>query len=896
MFEKSKAFRGRTVALTEPRRDAFPFKCPYAKSPLKSKSRLLFLLFLVFLAPVVGNSQPNASNSVSSKLTIPLNAGWQFREVGKNDWHTATVPGCVHTDLWANKLIDDPFYRDNEKKQQWIGKTDWEYQTHFALPPAALKREHLELVFQGLDTYADLYVNDALVLRADNMFRTWRVDCKRALKAGDNILRVRFRSPINEVLSLMARIDYQLPAPNDQGELTSPYTRKAPYQYGWDWGPRFVTSGIWRPVSLEMWDKARLSDVQIITKEMASNIASVTANVEVAAGTPARAVVILNNVTDHAVAARKVLTLSKGMNRASLDFTIPHPQVWWPNGLGAHPLYSFQAQLIINGKLIDQQRTRTGLRRLELRQQPDDSGKSFTFFINGIPVFAKGANWIPADSFPTRITKAKYRQLVSSARDANMNMLRVWGGGIYESDQFYEACDEMGILLWQEFMFAGSMYPATPEFLNNVRQEAIDNVTRLRNHPSIVLWCGNNEIETGWLHWGWKQKLPASVWDDYQKIFHGVLREVATEYDPTRPYRPSSPSADLEDDPEAQQIGDTHYWQVWHGAKPFSEYENQHPRFMSEYGFQSFPAIETVRTYTLPVERDLESPVMLAHQRHPRGNQLIREYMLREYPEPKDFESFLYVSQVLQAEGIRTGAEHLRRIMPHNMGSLYWQIDDCWPVASWSSIDYYGRWKALQYYARRFYANLLITPHVEDDRMKFYVVSDRTEAAPATIHVALMDFEGSILKSFDREVRIAPLASHSYFDVAVSDLLKGVDRTNVLLYSELFVGGKVASTRVQLFAPFKELRLPQPKITYDTVAGRDGYKLTVKSDKFAKAVYLSVGDHDGSFSDNYFDLIPGKPLVIEYRAHAPLSLKDFQQRLTIRSMTDAFHGVTMGSS
>ncbi|HYX28511.1 MAG TPA: glycoside hydrolase family 2 protein, partial [Pyrinomonadaceae bacterium] len=716
----------------------------------------------------------------------------------------------------------------------------------------------------------------------------WRVDCKRALRVGDNALRVRFRSPINQVLPLMAQLEYQLPAPNDQGELTSPYTRKAPYQYGWDWGPRFVTTGIWRPVSLEVWNEARLSDVQIITKQINADAASMTSNIEVVASAPAHAIVSLNNLTDHTVATRKEINLVSGANRIPIDFTVSHPQLWWPNGLGAHPLYTLQAQVMISGRLVDQKQIRIGLRTMELRQQPDDGGKSFAFFINGVPVFAKGANWIPADSFPTRITKAKYRQLVASARDANMNMLRVWGGGIYESDDFYDACDEMGILLWQEFMFACSMYPATPQFLDNVRQEAIDNVTRLRNHPSIVVWCGNNEIETAWQHWGWKQKLPASLWDDYQKIFHGVLREVATEYDPTRPYRPSSPSANLEDDPETQRIGDTHYWQVWHGAKPFSEYEHQHPRFMSEYGFQSFPSLETISTYALPDEREVESPVMLAHQRHPRGNQLIREYMLREYPEPKDFASFLYVSQVLQAEGIRTGAEHLRRIMPHNMGSLYWQLDDCWPVASWSSIDYYGRWKALQYYARHFYANLLISPHVEDGRLKFYVVSDQTKPTPAKITVALMNFDGQTMKSFDREVNIAPLTSRSYFDVALKDLWQDEDKQNSFLYCELLVDGRVVSTHDLFFAPFKQLRLPPPRITYDVAPARNGFQLTIKSDKFAKAVYLSLGDADGSWSDNYFDLIPGKPVVVQYHARDPLTLSELRRGLTIRSMVDAF--------
>src|SRR5215831_3462517 len=854
------------------------------------KTKLQFWLALVFLLAISfpAQSQTGFGKGNPGKQSVPINTGWQFREAGKDQWHAATVPGCVHTDLLANKLIDDPFYRDNEQKQQWIGKTDWEYQTQFAVTAGTLARDNLELVFEGLDTYAEVFLNDRLILKADNMFRTWRVDVKAALKEGDNTLRVRFRSPINEVLPVMAQIKYQLPASNDQGEKTSPYTRKAPYQYGWDWGPRFVTSGIWRPVSLEVWDRARVDNVQIITTRVAADAASLNANVDVEASTGGRAVVILKNLNDRKVVAQKEVDLAKGANQVSLDFNIQHPQLWWPNGLGAHPLYGFQAQVIVDGASIDQKNTRVGIRTLELRQTPDASGKTFAFFINNVPVFAKGANWIPADSFPTRITKAKYRQLVGSARDANMNMLRVWGGGIYESDDFYEACDEMGIMLWQEFMFACSMYPANSEFLDNVRHEAVDNVIRLRNHPSIVVWCGNNEIETAWLHWGWKKDLPAGLWDDYKKIFHGVLQQVVAAYDPTRPYRPSSPSANLEEDPEAQRIGDTHYWQVWHAALPFSEYEKQRPRFMSEYGFQSFPQIETVKTYTLPNERDIQSPIMLAHQRHPRGNQLIREYMLREYPEPKDFESFLYVSQVLQAEGIRIGAEHLRRIMPRNMGSLYWQIDDCWPVASWSSIDYYGRWKALQFFARHFYTNLLISPHVEDGRLKFYVVSDETKPAAATIHVVVMDFNGRVVQSMDREATIAALSSRSYFDVAPGDVLKGSDPKSSFVFCELVVGGKVVSSHDYFFAPFKELRLPKAAITYDVAPAGNGFRLTVKSDKFAKAVYLSSGDADGSFSDNYFDLVPGKPVVVEYHAGAPLSLKDFRASLVIRSMVDAF--------
>jgi beta-mannosidase len=845
-----------------------------------------FLLLPLAAHSVLG--QTSAASRQGPKAKIFLHTGWKFREAGKGEWRAATVPGCVHTDLLANRLIEDPFYRDNEPKLQWIGKTDWEYQTTFDAPASLLRREHVELVFEGLDTYATVTLNGAPLLEADNMFRTWRVDCKRLLRPGANTLHVTFRSPINEVLPLMAKMSYQLPAVNDQGEKTSPFTRKAPYQYGWDWGPRFVTSGLWRPVSLEAWDAARVESLRVVQDQLDKDSAQMTAELEVISTGERDATVLVENLTDKGAPARQPVKLAAGANKVAVNFTVSRPRLWWPAGMGAQPLYDLRARLLVGGRQVDEAAARVGLRTVELRQRPDREGKSFTFVVNGVPVFAKGANWIPADSFPTRITRERYRQLVESARDANMNMLRVWGGGIYESDDFYELCDEMGILLWQEFMFACSMYPGDQAFLDNVRAEAADNVKRLRNHPSIVIWCGNNEVETAWQHWGWKQNLPAKLWDDYKKLFHGVLPEVVARYDPARPYWPSSPSSNLEDDPDSQRMGDVHYWEVWHAAKPFAEYEKQHPRFMSEYGFQSFPQIETVNAYTVPADHDIQSPVMLAHQKHPRGNQLIREYMLREYPEPKDFDSFLYVSQVLQAEGIRIGAEHLRRIMPHNMGSLYWQIDDCWPVASWSSIDYFGRWKALQYYARRFYNDLLVSPHAEGGNVEFYIVSDRTQPVPAELVVTLSDFDGHSLSENRKSVEVAPLASKSYLSLTPDELLRGQDPQRVFLNCELLVGGKAVSSNRLFFRPFKELALPAPHVTADAARARDGYTVTLKSDKFARAVYLSAEGLDGSFADNYFDLLPGRPVQVVFRANRAVTPADLRAKLRVRSLVDAF--------
>lgn len=842
----------------------------------------LILVLSVFMLENT-NAQMNAA-----KIDISLKSGWKFREKNKNEWLPATVPGCVHTDLLANQKIEDPFYRDNEKNLQWIGKTDWEYQTVFNISAEHLKRQNIELVFQGLDTYASVFLNEKEILSADNMFRTWRVDVKRNLKQGENVLRINFRSPINEVLPWMKQLDYELPAVNDQGEKTSPYTRKAPYQYGWDWGPRFVTSGIWKPVTLEVWDNGRIEDLQIKQNKLSKENADLSAVVEVVVAAQTNATIEVEN--DKKILASKQITLTAGVNKIPLDFAIQNPKLWYPVGLGEQPLYTFKAKLSVSKKTIDEQSKRTGLRTLELRQKPDNDGISFEFVVNGIPVFGRGANWIPADIFPTRISKEKYKNLLTSLKDANMNMLRVWGGGIYEDDYFYEFADENGILIWQDFMFACSMYPGDKKFLENVRREAIDNVKRLRNHPSIVLWCGNNEIETAWAHWGWKERLPNHIWDDYLKLFVRLLPEVLDEYDPSRPYWQSSPSSNFQDDADSQRIGDVHYWQVWHAEKPYKEYEKQFPRFMSEYGFQSFPELETVKSYTTEEDRkSIETPVMLAHQRHPRGNQLVKEYMLREYDQPKDFESFLYVSQVLQAEGIKIGAEHFRRIMPRNMGSLYWQANDCWQVASWSGMDYFGRWKALMYYTKKFYAPQLISPHVDDNgNLNIYVVSDSPEAKQAQMVLSLLDLNGKLLSSRSLDISIEPLLGKSYFSQKVSDLLDGEDGKKVFLLAELKIGGKTISQNEYFFKPFKELNVSNPTIKTEITSGINGFKIKLSTDKLARSVYLS-GFTQGFFSDNYFNLVHGKNIEVEFRPVKKISVEEFRKLLKVRSLYDAFN-------
>jgi beta-mannosidase len=846
------------------------------------------ILALAFGLANAVHAGATAETRARAKYSMPLVTGWKFRMSGQNMWFPADVPGCVHTDLMSNKLIDDPFFGDNEERLQWIGKTFWSYQTAFSIEPEVLSYDNAELVFEGLDTYASVFLNEVLVLTAGNMFRPWRVSCKKMLKAGKNIVRVDFSSPINKVLPRIRRLKVQLPAPMDNGEKTSPYTRKAAYQYGWNWAPRLVTSGIWRPVLLEAWDRAKMTDLHIVQKSVTSSKAQLEVKIELLATEETEAKLLVDSPSSKFEAPEQIVQLRSGQNTVTVTVDIFNPSLWWPNGLGQQPLYDLRARLFVDSKLIDQKSTRIGLRSLELRQQPDQWGKSFQFVINGVSVFAKGANWIPADSFPTRVSVEKYRHLIQSSRDANMNMLRVWGGGIYENDVFYDLCDEMGILVWQDFMFANALYPADKMFLDNVRQEIVEVLKRLRNHPSLALWCGNNEIETGWFHWGWKKRLPASLWDDYKKIFHELVPDLCHLYDPSRSYWPSSPSSNLEEDPDSQRMGDAHYWDVWNQGVPSENHQKQFPRFLSEYGFQSFSEMRTIHAFTQPQDQDLDSPAMTSHQKYTGGNQFIRKYILQNYPEPRDFDSWLYVSQVLQAEVLKEAAEHLRRTMPRSMGSLFWQVNDCWPAISWSSIDYYGRWKALQFYARRFYKDLLISPSLDGDTIRLYVISDRPETTQALLKITLMDFDGHSILENQKGVEVVPLQSRVYMLLPKAELLNGKEPGRVFLNCELSLQGKPVSSNQLFFQPVGRLSLAVPKFKTSISSHRDGLKVTLVSNRFAKSVALSVDEYEGQFSDNYFDLLPNQPREITYRAVKAIESDELQQRLRIRSLADAF--------
>ncbi|WP_128104417.1 glycoside hydrolase family 2 protein [Paenibacillus sp. DCT19] len=833
---------------------------------------------------------------------------WTFKACEDQEWLPGQVPGCVHTDLLKLGKIPDPFYGTNEKEVQWIDKKDWEYQTKFDVQEKLFAQEHLELVFDGLDTYADVYVNDQHVLSADNMFRVWNVDVKAVVKAQDNVLRIRFRSPIQEDLPKLEKLGYALPAANDQsdvGELgdkkVSIFARKAPYHYGWDWGPRFVTSGIWREARLEAWSEVRINDVYIQQQDVSASVASLTAVIEIDADHAGDTVIRIS--TDGQIWEQAV-TLKSGLQTVEVPVTIEQPKLWWSRGLGEAHLYSFVTEVLAGERVLAESTVKTGIRSIRLVRDKDKVGASFYFELNGVAVFAKGANHIPNDSFITEITAERYRHEIVSAAESNMNMLRVWGGGIYEEDVFYDLCDEYGLLVWQDFMFACSMYPGDEAFLNSVRHEAIDNVKRLRNHPSIALWCGNNEIDSAWAHfnenggWGWKKDFNTeqreSIWADYKAVFHDLLPEVVEAYAPGIDYWPSSPLVSLSDDEKqhahpSTSEGDIHYWGVWHSVEPFENYNVHVGRFMSEYGFQSFPEYKSVRTYAEEEDLALESEVMLAHQKNGAGNRLIKQYMDMYMHEPKDFPSFLYMSQVLQAEAMKTAIEAHRRRKPYCMGTLYWQMNDCWPVASWAGMDYLGRWKALQYYAKRSFSDVLISVDgTKEATTDIYLISDQLEAVKGTLQLRLIGFDGTVHREEEHQVTLGSNSGQQVLSLNQAEWLQELSPATTLLRLDLKQEGQADIVQEHYFAPSKDIGLKQAQIQVKEVKENDTVYLELESDVLAKQVWIS-SEAEGVFSDNFFDLIPGIPVKVKFTSRAGLqdsSAASSAGSIQVRSMAN----------
>lgn len=832
---------------------------------------------------------------------------WKFRQTEGEEWLPAKVPGCVHTDLLKNNLISDPFYGENELDLQWIDKKDWEYEASFDVPAELLNKNQIEIVFDGLDTYAEVFLNDEHLLSADNMFRSWKANVKPFVKEKGNVLRIHFKSPIQTDLEKLEKQGYNFPAVNDHSEdggvgdkNLSVFARKAPYHYGWDWGPRFVTSGIWKDVHLRGWSEARIEDLSILQKNVTASEANLTALVEIEAEEEGEREL---RIQTEEIELIQTVQLQRGMNEVSLDMKVQDPKLWWSRGLGDQNMYEFIAEIRKDGSLVAGKTTRTGLRSIKVIREKDDEGKAFYIELNGVPVFAKGANHIPNDSFVTEVTLERYRHEIQSAVESNMNMLRIWGGGIYEFDAFYELCDEYGILVWQDFMFACSMYPGDEAFLKNVKAEAIENVKRLRNHPSIALWCGNNEIDTAWSAydedggWGWKQQyskpIQDEIWQAYEDVFHTILPEAVENHMPGVYYWPSSPMSDWTGDSRqhtsnTSTSGDIHYWDVWHGLKPFEEYNHHVGRFMSEYGFQSFPELKTVESYAGEGDMALDSKVMLHHQKNGRGNYLIKEYMETYLPEPKDFPSFLYMSHVLQAEGIKTAIEAHRRKKPYCMGTLYWQMNDCWPVASWSSMDYYGRWKALQYYVKRSFQDITLSiDGTNRTKIDIHIISDILSDMNGSIRMSLSTFDGTLLREWNESFVLKSNSATKFVTLETEEVIENRDTNNIVFKAELELEGEIIDAKYHYFTSVKNLLLCKPNLKIEEVSTSSGKHYTLETNTLAKQVYVT-SDLEGIFTDNYFDLIPGEQKRIEFltRSKDQGFTKGIAEGIKVHSMSD----------
>ncbi len=845
---------------------------------MKKSVVLLNLIILTDLLIINNSCRTPLEYNINEHINLDTN--WSFMMRGDSEWLAAEVPGCVHTDLLRNNKIPQPFYRNNEKQLQWIDKKDWIYQCSFQLDSTHLLHNKVLLNFEGLDTYTRIFLNNQLILETDNMFRNYLKDITQFVVSGDNTLRIEFISPIKKGLKKLEALGYGLPAANDLSEIgglgdkkVSVFTRKAPYHYGWDWGPRFVTSGVWRPVELIFVDKARIDNVYYNQSLVNTDKAIIDAIFEVDAVITGEYSLEICQGKNSEIIGSTSVNLESGINSITIPVSIEHPQLWWPNGMGAQYRYQFKARLSQNNEIIDTVSNLVGLRSVELIRDPDSIGKSFYFRVNGKNVFAKGANYIPNDNFLNRVTTEKYEYVIKSAAESNMNMLRVWGGGIYENDIFYDLCDRYGIMLWQDFMFACSMYPGDDAFLENVRQEAIDNVKRLRNHASIVLWCGNNEIDAAWCEgnmncgWGWKQRYTPKqrkvIWHSYDTLFHKILPDIVETYDQTRAYWPSSPTADWGIHASYDsKMGDVHYWGVWHGNEPFSNYFKYIGRFMSEYGFQSFPDMQSIKKFTLPHDWNLDSEVLLSHQRSGYGNSRIIDYMKKLYPVPNEFSLLLYLSQVMQAEAIKSAILAHRANKPYCMGSLYWQLNDCWPAASWSSIDYYESWKALQYFAKKAFAPVTISFFPDGEIVRIFINSDLNNNKQVQAHLTLKEFSGKVLSDETKGTILDHEKAMEIYTMNVRKLQEKFNTDEIFLQVDVLEGETQLASDIYLFEIPKNLKLPETNITAMIKTEGENLVVELSSEKLAKNVYLWIDNCNSRFSDNYFDILPGDKKIV----------------------------------
>ena len=799
-------------------------------------------------------------------LLKKISTGWQMHQVGEASWSPASVPGTVYTDLLENGQMEDPFWKDNENKALALMENDYEYETVFQCEELR-NSKRVWLRFEGLDTIADIYVNEQPVGKAENMHRIWEYDVTDVLKEGDNTLRVYFHSPLQYIKEAYEK----QPTRGSEDAMDGfVHIRKAHCMFGWDWGAHLPDVGMFRPVYLLGVEEGRIDSVRIHQVHEEEKVA-----LEIS--------VMRNPAED---LKKEIPFCEKDGFTYSVQVTAPdgtvmtfddspkkveviNPKLWWPNGIGEQPLYEVSVTLHKDGKEVDVWTRKIGLRTMTMHVEPDEWGTSFAHQVNGKDIFAMGADYIPEDHLLGRVNPDTTRKLLEQCKAANFNAIRVWGGGYYPEDWFYDICDELGLMVWQDFMFACAVYDLTPEFEANIRAEFVDNIKRLRHHASLGLWCGNNEMEQFVNEGVWVSK-PSEV-RDYLFMYERVIPEVLRQYDPDTFYWPASPSSGGSfDDPRDPNRGDVHYWDVWHGNKPFSDYRNYFFRYASEFGFQSFPSMKTIETISDdPADWNIFSYIMEKHQRNAGANGKILNYLQQTYRYPTQFPVLLYASQMLQAEAIKYGVEHFRRNRGRCMGAIYWQLNDCWPVASWASVDYWGRWKALHYYAKRFFAPVMISceeqgwmtaaadmnrEHFEFEKsIRLNVTNETLSDRTVTVKWALRNADSSVIRQEETKI-IVPALSSVWLDKVE---LPEVDYFNQYVSYEAWEDGNCISEETVIFSYPKYFRYLDPKLTYRV----EGDEIVVTADAYAKGVEILNANEDLILSDNYFDMNAGEKRV-----------------------------------
>ena len=811
---------------------------------------------------IMRNEDSKRKGAVIFMITAEIHSGWQMRQAGWEEFLPASVPGSVYHDLMQNGKMDDPFWRDNFPKALKRMDHDYEYKTEFAADKALLKSDAVLLRFEGIDTVADVFLNGEKLGHTENMHRTFEFEVKDLLKEEGNELRVLLHSPTRFIKE---EYKHNVADGSEEAMVGFANLRKTHCMFGWDWGPRLPDAGLWRPVKLLGIEKARVDSVYVTQKH---EDGKVTLHFDVDADVYDREALMGYTVLITDPDGKE--TLCKGSPE---EIVIERPQLWWPNGFGAQPLYTVEVRLYAGGKQVDAWKKRIGLRTLTMHIEKDAYGESFAHEVNGVQVFAMGADYIPEDSIFPHINEARTRELLRQCKEAHFNTIRVWGGGYYPDDWFYDACDEMGLMVWQDFLFACAVYNLTDEFEDNIRAEFADNIKRLRHHASLALWCGNNEMEM-FVERGLWVKTPIQK-SDYVKMYEYILPKVLKELDPQTFYWPASPSSGGGfDDPNGFDRGDVHYWDVWHGNVPFTDYRRYYFRYLSEFGFQSFPSVETVKTFALPEDCNPFSYVMEKHQRNNAANGKIMNYLYQTYLYPTSFDAFVYASQLLQADAIRYGVEHFRRNRGRCMGAVYWQLNDCWPVISWASIDYCGRWKALHYAAKRFFRPLTLScaeeglltqnPNINFERYEYEenalkkgmrLCVENETMLPHTVEVTwqLRRADASVIRQGRETVTVEPLSSKwlEYEDFADADTFG-----DYIAY-QMTENGAPAASGTALFCAPKHFRFADPQLALRV----EGDEIVVTAAAYARSVQILNADDTLKLSDNFFDMNAGETRV-----------------------------------